>query len=443
MVGLWLLPIPGRAQSDGVLVGDDASLLAGAVTAIVNDGSALYYNPAGLQLVDRNTVDLTITAYSLRLYRIPDALVSTSGVSADANVTEVVIIPAAVSYVRTTKSGLRIGFGVFATSLADYSQRANLTFADAATGFDWDWLIQLSNEISVYHGIAGLGWSTRSRRLHFGATLDLSYVGFSQSSQVGGGLIANQDTGEAVLAASASSSLSLTGLGLRLGFGLLWNPTPAVSFGAAFQTASYLVFDDVSLQSVETAGTAEPLDSAIILNTLDVSGSDLGFERFEPYRWRLGLAYDFGKVLLSLDVDVQLDEAVSNSTWYATVNGRVGVLVVVSETLGIGFGGFTDRGTTPDEPVSFGEFIVDYYGFTAGLRLNKTRLLAASEEVPSITFESTFSIRYAIGLGTFAGAEVIDDLSTIDPDAPVLAQPNLVDLRIHEISFYVGGGVRF
>ncbi|MGB5680536.1 MAG: hypothetical protein WBM47_01700, partial [Polyangiales bacterium] len=253
MVGLWLLPIPGRAQSDGVLVGDDASLLAGAVTAIVNDGSALYYNPAGLQLVDRNTVDLAITAYSLRLYRIPDALVSTSGVSADANVTEVVIIPAAVSYVRTTKSGLRIGFGVFATSLADYSQRANLTFADAATGFDWEWLIQLSNEISVYHGIAGLGWSTRSRRLHFGATLDLSYVGFSQSSQVGGGLIANQDTGEAVLAASASSSLSLTGLGLRLGFGLLWNPTPAVSFGAAFQTASYLVFDDVSLQSVETA----------------------------------------------------------------------------------------------------------------------------------------------------------------------------------------------
>lgn len=119
MAAALLVPTEaGAGNTDEVLLGNEAALLGGAVTAIVSQGSALWYNPAGLMHIRENSVDLSLSAYSLRLYRIPNALESASGVTSSGNATEAIIIPAAATYVRTTGSGVRLGFGVFTTASA-------------------------------------------------------------------------------------------------------------------------------------------------------------------------------------------------------------------------------------------------------------------------------------------------------------------------------------
>ncbi|MEM8605811.1 MAG: hypothetical protein AAGF92_01800 [Myxococcota bacterium] len=440
LAALLILASPSSVSAgntDGVLLGDDASLMGGAVTAVVNDGSALWYNPAGLMAVNRNSVDFSLTAYSLRLYRIPEAVIG-GGESANADANEVTVIPSAISYVRTTKSGLRLAFGVFTTAQEDYSQRSDLSFAEGTTGEESDWLITLANRLTLYHGVVGIGWSANPR-LHFGVTADLSYVSFIQSGQIGGGLSAGGLVGQALFAATESNRTSISGLGVRLGAGLLWKPTDELSIGAAFQTASYVVFSTVSQQSVASFAVAPPdTPGTILFEVSDANASGAGFDQFEPYRWRLGIAYQFSRVLLSVDADVQLDQRVENDGWNASYNGRVGLLISISDAVALGLGGFTDRSTLGEAPTEFGESVLDFYGFTAGVKLSKTRLFAETEDADSITFETTIAFRAAFGSGEFSGFEVLDDLA----DDEILT-PILTNTRITELSIYLGAGIRF
>jgi len=50
-----------------VLLGNEAAMAGGAVGAIVSDGSATWYNPAGIASVNRDTLDLSGSATMLRI----------------------------------------------------------------------------------------------------------------------------------------------------------------------------------------------------------------------------------------------------------------------------------------------------------------------------------------------------------------------------------------
>lgn len=107
-----VLPTAARAGNDDeLLAGNQAAMMGGAVSAFVRDSSAIWYDPAGLGGIARDQVDVSGTVYTLRFYRVPGFIESTSGASDDAHVGEFVSIPTQIAYVRALPPGLVLGLG--------------------------------------------------------------------------------------------------------------------------------------------------------------------------------------------------------------------------------------------------------------------------------------------------------------------------------------------
>src|SRR5512139_2442862 len=75
----WTIPLgaiflarPSRAGNDNeFIVGNRAAMLGGTGLATVDDGSATWYNPAGLVHAQSTHVDVSASVYALRLYSAP------------------------------------------------------------------------------------------------------------------------------------------------------------------------------------------------------------------------------------------------------------------------------------------------------------------------------------------------------------------------------------
>ena len=441
LLALTIASPAAAGNTDDILFGNEASMVAGAVTATIGEGSALWYNPAGVSRVQRDTVDASGTAYTIRLYRVPELLRTQSfGEVERGDVNEVVVIPTALTYVRPINECARFGFGLFVTSQIDYTQRARLTDFEVNTGDDLQWLYAASNEESVYHAVAGVGWSV-TPKLRLGAAFHLIYASLGQSYQFAGGVQTDPTTFESSFAYLESALTSITGIGVRAGFGVQWEAAQHVSLGVAFQTGSYLVFTTGRQSSIASLQASDGTTGAGLFNSADEKVTEWGFTLVEPYRLRVGVSFPFDRVALSLDGDIQFMEDASNDEFDASFNARVGVKIKASELATVGFGLFTDRQPIRGEILEPADGGADLYGFTAGVSIMKTRRFHEDEDAPDISFGTTIGVRYAYGRGDFAGAAVADDIS--DTSTQNLFDINLTKLTIHEISVYLGGSIQY
>ena len=88
-------------NDDGVLLGNAAILSGGALVASVKDGSALWYNPAGLAAAGPTTsFDLSGSAYMLRHHSASNLLVAQGTDVENARFLEIVVIPSVLAFVR-------------------------------------------------------------------------------------------------------------------------------------------------------------------------------------------------------------------------------------------------------------------------------------------------------------------------------------------------------
>mgnify|MGYP002381664649 CR=1 FL=1 len=94
---------------------DDAAMTAGAVSAITRDAGAIWYQPAGLGGIKRGSIDLSGSAFGVRIRSVPNALVTTfpSGTrSVTLDSTDIFSAPHALGFVRHISDTVSIGAGL-------------------------------------------------------------------------------------------------------------------------------------------------------------------------------------------------------------------------------------------------------------------------------------------------------------------------------------------
>src|SRR4051812_45017461 len=204
----------------------------GAVSAVTSDGSAIWYDPAGIAAVTRGQIDLSGSATVLRISDTPSLLSSsTTGRAADGGYLEVIGIPSAVTLVRLLEPRLAFGFGIFTPQLTNHTDRVGLE--DSVSGLTSRWqLVQQENTQSTYAGLS-LGYQLSSN-VRIGATLFGLYRQQTLSTHFFGG--ATDAAGNDVFAAGSSSLSSLQSVGLELAAGVQWDVVPGLTVAATLRS---------------------------------------------------------------------------------------------------------------------------------------------------------------------------------------------------------------
>lgn len=408
------LPRHARAGNDeGILVGGQAALTAGALTATVSDGSASWYNPAGLARIEGDTVDINASVYGVsvisseRLFTLPD------GTHAEAAAKNWQLIPSALSYVRQLNERTVAAFSVIIPSTNDINLR---TLAAQEDGTRWSFGIDsIRNE---YDYIVSVG-TRLTENLRFGVSLHAIYISTERKVQVGRG------TPDAPTAPfdTFTTHYTLGDYGLRLGVGLQWTATPRLQLGLALQTPTLTGFRDVRASTIRSSfdGTEGEFSSS------ERDELDSVWELSTPLSVRLGVAYTIRSTQLLIDGSLfsPLDSPEGALDRKFTGNVRAAVTMPVTEQLSFGFGAFTDLSGTRVQGR-------DFVGVAGGVRMIRPYRLA--EGGRELRFVTMLAGRYAYGWGTTQGVRFDEQAEFVLTEVPI---------TVHELAFNLGGGVNF
>jgi len=438
LVGGYLaVAAPAHAGNDDeILVGNQASMTAGAVSAVVDDSSATWYNPAGLGAVDADQIDVNGSCYTLRSYSAPGFITSTTGETHAASVTEFVSMPTQIAYVRQLAENLTLGLGYFVPQASNLILRESLFLEQ--NGLASGWQLTLS-QVRVQHtGALALGFAL-SPHVRMGVSLVGTYQEDTQAVSIVGlqGPVDAEVEGTQQVAVFSTLLATGTQVGMEVGMGLQIELGPRWRLGLTARTPRLQFYQATELSGAtalaSTLGEAG-INGAII--EPDETRIDVDMTRAgrvgAALAWR-GVHGDW--LALELDGQPGVSSAPAEVDRRLVINARLGGYHRLTETLALGAGLFTDR--SPDEPArdpisAYG----DFYGATLGLEYSDRHQLAPGERGDSISFSTTLALRYAFSDAT------LNDLK-VDPNDIANFAAERGQLLVHELTLYVGAGVSF
>lgn len=388
-------------NEDGILLGNDAAMMAGAVTAHVSDGSGLWYNPAGLAGLERNQLEVSASAFVLRLYQLPGILRASSGENADGSFFELISVPSVIAVGHQFWPDIVVAIAIFVPQSNYTTLRASVAGSDPDGQVTSNWVLTVLNSSDTYKAGIGIGWRVNSK-WRVGAALFGSYTSSLQSSQFWGGYMVEPD-GQIILGSSGLESLS--SVGLEGGLGVQWFPTASWKFGLAVHTPGFqLGYKYRSTSVTGFASVSNSGDSEAEFAPSDSGGIKLDAKQLTPFRIRAGATYDFGGGVVSLDADIQtpLEEPALGVSRHFEWNVRAGARFILADYWSIGAGLFTDRSASRLRD-TFATETLDFYGGTLGLEYGHARKLAPGEGADDIRFSTTLGLRYAFGFGHVGG----------------------------------------
>ncbi len=425
LLTLWLVPsVASAGNGDGVLVGNEAAMTGGAVAATVQDGSAAWYNPAGLADMRRDAVDVSGNAFQLRAAEEGGLLSSTTGEENDGGYLELVSIPSASTIARRFDPNVVLAFGVFVPRFTQHQVRTGLNAGTAR------WTLSSTSFRASYHAGGAIGIRVDDR-LRIGFSLLGVYRERSDTFQTAGQSILPGETRVAALGGISQ----LRSLGAELAFGLQWEPHPGVVIAATLRSPGLEILTQVRSTSTELDVTVRPGEDIVEFEPTDEETLGPAVAVLTSGRLNFAIAHRFDRGWVALEIDVQppLDEGVISRRFLWNV--RAGGRYEIDANLGIGVGVFTDQ--SEGAPITeLGETRVDFYGLSAGFEYRTSHLLAQSEAAPNLVFSTTVALRYAIGFGEVGGL-------LFDPNRGIQRATVPIGTTIQEIGLHIGSALYF
>jgi len=445
-VAVITIPALARAgNDDGILMDGEAAMTGGAVVAVTSGGGAVWYNPAALGGNRHSKIDISVSAFSLFVRRMPKLLVTqleTERLSAGLDDTEVRSIPSSLSYVRDLSNSVSIGLGIFVPEADFFSTSSSLstqTYFEEFPGIptDFQQRLEISWERSTYYIGPAIGWELFPD-LRIGAAL---FGTFRFASERFLSLVEGHSAGtyEIQRASLRQRDSDETTVGARLTVGLQWQPHERVSIGFVVRTPEVLFYtwgsratlDDVSPGLIQ----GEPGGLRFEDESLEGGSADL----VAPWRFHLAVAYHFSNGWISIEADIQtpLENENLDIERGVTWNLRAGTHFWLSETFSLGAGVFTDQvGGRSLEHI--GSWNVNFYGLCFGGSLEHPMQLREGSERDTMVFSTTLALRYALGLGESAG-----NYLEVHGAGNVGFETRREDVTFHEITLYIASGLVF
>jgi len=493
LTGLLAVPQAARADnSDSLFLGNEAALVAGAVTASIGDGSAAWYNPGGLAKIERTSLDMAINAYGLRVRNVPGGHVvkfPNRTIPLKLSDLELYVVPTAVVYGRRFRPGLVGALTFFATDRRDYDLQAELRDEEAPLSDDgelWstDQTMRVGVSVSQYMIGPSIGYAVTDK-FRFGAslffiyrTVQRDYQLWSHSSQLEVDST-GQEGGDIVQQLNESKLDRRFGTQLTLGF--QYTPIPRLDLGLTIRSPSLLfvqyLYETRTESSTKTFSGEEP---EVRTNFPDLdNGVRARFDMLSNLRVHAGVAYNWDKASLQADLNVRPKNprGFPNAQFARTVvNTHVGTKFDVGKYVKMGTGIYTDLSAA--RPGNFIED-VNFYGVTLGMRIErrllrrimmgpkewkqlneeekrrregkdpKRRKLGKDAYTSKVSFATTIAVRYGLGYGnvTVSNYEAGRPTNSIPQEdrlselLPVYTSETTV--FSHDMSIYLGSQIKF
>lgn len=449
LVGVWLTAAVARAgNSDEVNAGLDVTLTGGAVVATTYTGAALWYNPAGIARINKASLELTGITMQIQIVKVPGLLTIDTDPQAqsEGKTVNFTVIPQAVTFTLVLRENLKLGIGLFNSSIRRSFVTEQVTTAPGilpearATGGQ-------NSKVDFFHISAGLaGEFGKEQKVLVGGAFDIVVA----TARVDATQAIFYDGGEAGFVTTGDVATE-TGFGLQLKGGIQWVPIPEVRVGFSVASPSFAFV--ILERSASTfgqspqAGTALPSGdpNAQRSGGAESRGARGGWWGVEPGNFRFGIAYvgDWGWIEADLITQWRLRTADLDIDLQATINGRIGTAFRLTKFVQLGVGLFTDRSPIDElrlAPFATGD--IDFYGAHLGFlfsnrEVHPDRANPAGDAKDKGGFSIAVGFRYSHGRGSALGFVLP---AQYDP-ASITTEG--ADGRMNEIALNLGANVSF
>jgi hypothetical protein len=424
-------------------LGNEAALTAGSGVAVTRDSEALWYNPAGLGGLEAGKLELSGSAFMLKLRTMPNLLVTnlhTGRHSFDPTAHQILAAPTAFILVRRGTKNLSWGVGVFVPESDLANLRHNFSSPDTVPGLTdarYTQGLGYDSQRFLYRLGPALGWQIIPR-LRLGAGLFFVYLSWKYNVQYFGQLTGDHLGDEVNTHYNALQQLTVNLVGLMAFVGLQWEFVRGWHLGLVVRTPSLGLYR-WGKQSATTSIAQLDANFNLVTNLIHESQKLNGWvlTMIEPVSITLAFGYRGrswwvgveGTVTPPLGRDIAL---VSREfQWNLSTGGRFRIY----KSLSGGAGFFTDRSPYKD-PRELYNHKVDYYGFTLGIDYRSSFSVKGKRGPRKLTFSTVLGFRYAVGVGQVGGVYYdfagTGDFNTVP-----------TDVTFHEVAVHIGSGLYF